>query len=314
MIKQQIVNEIHKTARKNYTRRNVSLKGIDDLWQADLIDFNNLKKYNKGFTYILVVIDCFSKFAWAIPTKTKSKCEIATAFKGIITRVNRHPVNLQTDFGKEFYNDEFKKVTSQFNINHYSTYSVKKASIVERLIKTLKGKLYKHFSLNGSYRWIGPPLDSVVKLYNNSVHRIIKFKPVEVTSTNEKIVLSNIKNSHSKILISFKKRVKKKLSVGNNVRISKYKSTFDKGYTPNWSTEIFKIRKVNNGIPITYKIEDLNGRPILGTFYEQELQKVKYPDVYLIEKIIRRKGNKLYVKWLGLGDEENSWIDKKEIV
>lgn len=306
MSKLQVVNEIHKAARKNFIRRSVILKGIDDLWQADLIDFQNLKCFNHGFSYILVVLDCFTKFTWTIPVKTKTKSEIANAFNNILVTTNRKPVNLQTDMGTEFYNVDFKKITSSNKINHYSSYSVKKASIVERIIKTLKHKLYKCFSLNGSYKWIGKPLESVVSAYNNTIHRITKHKPIDVNKSNQNTVMRNIKKSQ---ITNFQSKISK-LAVGDLVRISKYKSTFEKGYTPNWSTELFFIKKVNSTKPITYVIKDLNNHLILGTFYAQELQKTTCPNIYLIERILRKKGSKLYVKWLGLPNSENSWIEK----
>ncbi|KAK5639114.1 hypothetical protein RI129_000458 [Pyrocoelia pectoralis] len=105
---------------------------------------------------------------------------------------------------------------------------------------------------------------------------------------------------------------KHRFNVGDVVRISKYKSIFAKGYTSNWSSELFKIAKLQVTNPVTYLLEDMKGKPILGGFYEQELQKVKYPDVYLVERVLRRKNDKVYVKWWGLN--ENSWIDKNNIV
>lgn len=212
--------------------------------------------------------------------------------------------------GTEFYNGEFKKIMKSYKINHYSTYSVKKASIVERVIRTLKSQLYKSFSLKGSYRWVEGQLKNVVDCYNDSKHRVTQEKPSKINKCNENKVLSNI--------IKFQEKARNKneqrFIIGDHVRISKYKGCFQKGYTPNWSTEIFIIKKVNNTNPVTYMIEDLQRQPILGCFYNQELQKTKYPNVYLIEKVLRKKRNKLFVKWLGLADCENSWIDKKAIV
>lgn len=308
MSKQQVVDEIHKAARKNFQRREVILKGIDDLWQADLIDIKNLKSYNKQYKFILVVIDAFSKFAWAVAVKTKCKTEIADAFKKVLLS-GRAPTHLQTDMGKEFYNNEFTCLMSHFHINHYSTYSTKKASIIERFIRTIKNKLYKYFSLVGNYIWIGHPLESLVAEYNNTVHRTIKLAPSKVNKSNEVFVQKNIQKSRKLPALR-----KSKFSIGDSVRISKYKGAFQKGYTPNWSTELFTVTKVNKTNPITYQLEDSRKQNILGSFYEQELQKTKYPNVYLIEKIIKKKGNKLFVKWLGLSDSENSWINKTSIV
>lgn len=309
MAKEQVVNEIHRSARKNFKRRAVILKGIDDLWQADLIDLQKLQTVNKGYKYILVVIDTFSKYTWCIPTKSKTQTEVKNAFALIVKSAKRVPKNLQTDFGKEFYNDQFDRYVKSLKINHYSSYSIKKASIVERVIKTLKNKLYKYFSFIGNYKWLGKPLDDIVRSYNQTMHSTTKFRPIEVNRNNEAEVKINIDKKQCN------RRFKlNKFNVGDRVRISKYKSLFHKGYTPNWSTELFTIKTVNDTRPVTYHIEDQRKNTILGTFYEQELQKTKYPDVYLIEKVIKKRGKKLYVKWLGLNDSENSWIDKDAIV
>lgn len=106
----------------------------------------------------------------------------------------------------------------------------------------------------------------------------------------------------------------KKFSVGDFVRVSKYKGCFDKGYYPNSSTEIFKITKIQGTNPTTYLIEDGRCRPILGAFYAQELQKTNHPDIYLVEKVLKREGKRVYVKWLGLPTSENSWIDKSNVL
>ena len=104
-----------------------------------------------------------------------------------------------------------------------------------------------------------------------------------------------------------------KFKVGDHVRISKYKNIFAKGYTPNWSEEVFVIKKVKNTVPWTYVINDLNGDKIIGTFYEKELQKTNQEE-FRIEKIIKRKGDKIYVKLKGYGNSFNSWTDKKDVV
>lgn len=306
MSKATVVNEIHKQVRVNFPRRSVILKDIDDLWQADLIDMQNLIKWNSGYKYILVIIDCFSKYAWAFPLKQKTKDMVSKQLKTLFAK-GRFPKNFQTDMGKEFYNDKFKKITEKFHINHYSTYSTKKASIVERFIRTLKSKLYKNFSLKGNYKWVDGTLDKNVYEYNNTPHRTIGQPPATINQNNKKKVLRKyINNSLSKKNINCSR-----FKVGDFVRISKYKGCFEKGYTPNWSTEIFKITKVQYTNPNTYLLEDTKSRPILGAFYAQEIQKAKNPDVYLVEKVLRRKGNKVYVKWLGLPSSENSWIDRK---
>lgn len=305
MSKQEIVNELHKSARRNYQRRKVITKGLDDLWQCDLVIMIPYARENKGNKYLLTVIDVFSKFAWAEPVKSKSAADVTNAMSRILKQ-NRTPKNLQTDNGKEFYNSEFTNLMKKYKINHYSTYSNLKASVVERFNRTLKNCMWREFSLQGTYKW-DKILQKLVSKYNNTKHRTIGLKPINVTKSNEKFLLNTV---YSKIKIFGRGKFKE----GDYVRISKYKGTFDKGFTPNWSTEIFRIigKQITN--PITYKLEDLSGDLIKGGFYEEELQKTQFPNTYLVEKILKRKGSQVYVKWLGFNSSHNSWINKKDIV
>ena len=144
-------------------------------------------------------------------------------------------------------------------------------------------------------------LDHTVNKYNNTVHRTIKMKPVDVENNT---------------YVDSKKEVNDKdpkFKVGDHVRISKYKNIFAKGYTPNWSEEVFVVSKIKNTVPWTYVINDLNGEEITGTFYEKELQKTNQKGIR-IGKVIKRKSIKLYVKWKGYNNSFNSWIDKKDLV
>lgn len=305
MSKVQVVKELHKPVRKNYPRRHVISKGLDDLWQADLVEMIPYARENKGNKYLLTVIDVFSKYAWAEPVKTKSANDVTTAMTKIF-KLGRVPHNLQTDNGKEFYNSKFTILMTQYAVNHYSTFSNMKASVVERLNRTLKNLMWIEFSLIGKYKWLNI-LSELMKKYNGRKHRTIGMKPIDVTKKIEKQLLNTV-YSHIKIS-GFAK-----FKVGDHVRISKTKSVFAKGYTPNWTTEIFKIVKIQITNPVTYKLEDMTGQPIEGGFYEQELQLTKHSDIYLVEKVLRKKGNKVYVKWLGLDKKHNSWINKSDIV
>lgn len=304
MSKWQVVRELHKNVRKNFPRRRFIQKGLDDTWQIDLIDMQKYSKYNSGFKYILTCIDTFSKYAWVQAIKSKSAENVTQAMLHLLNGDNlkqRRPKNIQSDDGREFFNEKFRLLLKKYNINHYSTYSVKKASIVERFIRTIKSWLWQKFTYNGSYKWVGHTLSDLMNRYNNKVHTTIKVAPVTVNQTNTNALLSNVYNF-------IKVRPHAKYVCGDYVRISKYKSVFSKGFTGNWSSEIFQVLKVNNTYPITYQLQDEEKKPILGGFYEQELQKVKYPDVYLVEKVLKRKGDKVLVKWYGLNS--TSWINK----
>lgn len=306
-IKETVVDELHKPARKTYRRRRTIVKGLNDLLQADLVEMQPYARFNKGYRYILVVINTFSKYVWTEPLKSKKGNDVTTAMKNILDKANK-PKNLQTDLGKEFYNKEFKKLMDEYKINHYSTFSNLKASIVERVNRTLKNIMWKNFSNQGSYKWY-TILPYIVEKYNTTIHRTTGFKPIDVNKKKEKNIL--LKSFTFKKIVDLSHN---KFKLNDFVRISKRREAFDKGYTPNWSTEIFQIRKIQLTNPTTYLLKDNKNENIDGGFYEEELQKVKHPDVYLVEKILRRKGNKAYVKWLGFNQSHNSWILNKDIV
>lgn len=169
MSKLQVVQEIHRDARKHFPRRKYTMYGIADTLQADLIEMQPFKRENRGHRYILIVIDVFSKMAYAEPLMDKTGPEVTRAMDRIIRKVSQryHINNLQTDDGKEFFNASMKRLLEKFKINHYSTFSVMKASIVERLIRTIKRRLYIQFSLQGNYRWL-TILPQIIDSYNNT--------------------------------------------------------------------------------------------------------------------------------------------------
>lgn len=300
MSKRDIAFELHRTARRNFTRRRVNVYGKNDLWQADLVEMIPYSTQNKGYKYILCVIDCYTKFAWAFPLKSKTGIEVSKTMSKIL--INRAPKLLQLDNGKEFYNLTFDTLMKKYNIKKYSTYSTMKACIVERFNRTLKEKMFREFTARGSREWVSI-LPMLIHNYNNSKHRTIGITPMQAD-----------KNPN---LVVFKQRdiIKKKIkfNIGDKVRISTQKGTFTKGYIPNWSTEIFTIVKINNTLPPTFNLQDYTGQLIAGCFYSEEICKTNYANDYLVEKIIRRKGNKSLVKWLGFDESHNSWVNTKDL-
>lgn len=307
--KKQVVEELHRSVRKNFKRAKFQMRGIDDTFQIDLIEFIPYSRENRGYKYALVVIDVFSKYAWTIPLKNKTGKEVTTAMEKIFKESNRVCRNCQSDHGKEFYNKYFSTLMEKYKVNHYSTFSMKKASICERLNRTLLTKLWKHFSFVGNHKWINP-LKDITKVYNKTFHQTIKMRPVDVNKANEARLLSSVYKENN----SFYASTKNKLNIGDFVRISRYKSCFEKGYTPNWSTELFVIEKILVTEPITYTVKDLNGQLISGSFYDYELQKSEEHEVYLVERIIKKSDKKVYVKWLGFNDSHNSWINKNDLI
>lgn len=306
--RKRIVDELHKPCRKNYPRLKVLVRGIDETWQADLVDMKKYSQVNRGFTFLLTVIDIVSKYAWAIPLKNKEGLTLKKVLNDLLKK-GRVPINLQVDKGTEFYNKHVKSLLKEYKIHLYSSYSHLKASIIERFNRSLKSEMWKNFTLNGNNKWIDM-LNDLMKKYNKRVHRTIQVRPIDVNKANEKEILERIRAAK---YYKINENKKPKFKIGDVVRISKEKHIFEKGYTPNWTTENFTITKVRPTIPVTYNIKDYRNESIDGIFYEEELQKSKYPGIYLIERVIRKRGENLLVKWLGFDDTHNQWIHKNDL-
>ena len=233
----------------------------DYIWGVDLADMQSLSKKNKSIKYLLCAIDLYSKYAFVIPLKDKKGISIVNGFNKIIKQSNRKPNKIWVDQGGKCYN-VFKKWLSDNDIIMYSTYNEGKSIIAERFIRTLKNKLYKHMTATGKNVYYDV-LDDVVNEYNNTKHGTIKMKPKDVGYNNKRVYI----DEHNEKSARF--------HVGNRVRISKFKNIFAKGYTPNWSREIFIVNKINDTVPYTCNLKDLNGEEIIGSFYDRELQKTK---------------------------------------
>lgn len=304
-VKDALVDELHAPARVNYPRRQVVLKSKDNMWEADLVDMQAYARTNKNYRYILTIVDAFSKFAFARAVKKKTGEEVSLKFADVLKKSKRTPKLLHTDKGSEFFNSVFQALLSKHNIRHYHTFSGKKASMVERFNRTLKGLMFPEFHKQGNYKWLAL-LPRLVRKYNNRKHRTIGMKPSEV---NDASVERRLLNSVYRRPLNLKPP---KFKVGDFVRVSKVKGIFDKKYTSNWTTEVFKIRKVQLTDPRTYLLVDEKEEPIAGGFYEQELKKTKYTDSFLVEKILKRKKGQVYVKWLGMN--EKTWIPEKNLI
>ena len=195
-------------------------------------------KSNKEMKYLLCTIDLFRKYAWFGPLKDKRGITIFNAFQKIISE--RKPNKIWVDQGSECYNNIFKRFLKTKKTEMYSTYNA------ERFIRTLKNKIFKHkttVSKNVYFDVLG----DIVNKYNNTVHRAIQMKPIDVTSD---CYAENNEDSNV---------TKLKFEAGDRVRISKYKNIFAKGYTQNCSEEVFIVSKMIDTVPWTYVISELNG-------------------------------------------------------
>ena len=305
----QLTPSLHKPVRINFKRNKTVVMSMHEQWQADLCDMSLKKSDNDGYTFLLTCIDCFSKYAWVVPIKNKSGGEIVRALESILISSGRSPKRLQTDKGSEFRNARVQQLLKSNNIHFFTTNSVKKASIVERFNRTLKGRIYKFFTAQNTYRYIDA-LQQIVDGYNNTHHRSIKMKPAMVRKEHEFAIRQRLYGSRA----STRRSKKYKYSIGDLVRITKERLTFARGYLPTWSEEIFIVfDRSATQQEFIYTLKDFQGERIEGGFYEKELQRAREPDEYRIERVLRRKrvnGKLLHlVKWKGWSEKFNSWVE-----
>ena len=234
-LSEQDAYTLHKPARRHFKRRRVIVGGLRQQWQADLVDMSQLKKDNNGMTFLLTVIDVFSKVAWCVPMKNKSAASLVAALDSTFSR--GWPKTLQTDQGLEFLNKPVQALLKKHGIHHFSTHNAEtKTSVVERFNRTLK-----------TWRYIDV-LQDLVQSYNNTPHRSIDMAPSQVSSQNQEQVWQRLYGHDGKGV--------PKLRVSDRVRISKYKGKFEKGYAVNWSYEMFTIHEVHPSDPPVYRLKD----------------------------------------------------------
>ena len=304
-----ITYTLHHNAGRNFLINKVIVKEINEQWEADLADLQQYKRYNNNYKYILTIIDCFSKFAYAYPLKDKSSISIVNVFKDIFK--HSIPEKIHTDNGKEFVNSEFKKLMKNYNIVHFTSKNNEiKCSVVERFNRTLKSKMFKYFTHVGNYKYVNI-LDKFVNAYNHTVHRSIKMRPVAVKSYEKEVFYNLYGHSNERDLL--KSYIKPVLSVGDSVRIKYELTNFDKKYHPNWTDQIFVINKViiKHHKPL-YELKTEHDDILKKKFYPEEILKINNSSTYRVDKIIKSKiiDNKkyLYVKWFNYPDKYNSWI------
>ena len=255
------IDEIYRKApKKNYPASKKIYNHIDELWSIDLADMIDYKtSNNKGYRYIIIIIDNFSKHKWAIPLKNKYSQTITNEFSNNLTASKWKPLKIESDRGTEFYNSNFQNFLKSKNIHHYSRYNDKGPSIGERVIRTVRSLLKKPVFLARNADWIRE-LPSVIKQYNNTVHSSTKMKPINASKkSNEKKVYNNLKDN--------RENQKPKIKLGHLVRRADIKRVFSKGDSTNYSYEIYtKTQIVHYTIPsykIKYLPERYNENPLL---------------------------------------------------
>ena len=274
-LRNQYVHSTHRRVvkRKTFPRRRVIARFPFEIFMGDLIEFTQYKRQNKGYSFILLLIDCFTKVIYTAPMKSKSQDDCLLAFQSIFDKFDKFPINLVTDKGKEFFNFKIQSFFLVYGVNHYSipTKSESKASVAERAIKTIKQRLQKLFFASDRNRWIDV-IDQVTTNYNKTPHRSIGMAPFDVNDLNREEVYNR--------LYPFKRlSVVCRLKEGDKVRKVLEKSIFDKGYTQNWSSEVFVIADVRQSNAVCwYKLKTLDNVEVPGIFYYYQLNLVSSND------------------------------------
>ena len=248
------INEIYsKPPKKYYPTNKTDVYYIDDIWSLDILDLKHYgPKNNRGYRYVLVTIDNFSKFGWTIPLKNKNAQTIKDSFENILTSSKRKPNLVESDRGKEFYNNIFQDFLNKNNIRLYSRNSSYGAVFAERFNRTIRDLLKKIVFEQGDAKWIDI-LPTITEQYNNRRHTSTKLTPKDASlKKNEGFVYKN--------LLDKRKKVKPKYEIGDLVRTADLKKTFSKGDTTNWSYKMYKITEIINDTIPSYKIDNLKER------------------------------------------------------
>lgn len=316
-LQQQLTYTLHYPARRNFLRNRVIASSPGELGQADLVDMQMYADHNDGYKFLLTFIDVFSKVAFAVPLKSRSADSVKHGFESIFDQYR--PYMIQTDRGTEFTNAVIKQFMKRSGINHYFAYNQDvKCSVVERFNRTLKSRMFKYFTANGTRRWVDV-VESLIQAYNNSYHRSIKMKPNEVTGDTTARVFQNLYGFASeRQVLEQNPREPTKFNVGDHVRIKYHVEPMEKAYYPNYGDVVYQVSAVVRRYPKpVYQVKDGQGSILHRKLYAEDLQPVSKDTRYRIESIIKRRTRRgrreVLVKWLNYNSSYNSWIPESAV-
>ena len=306
---------LHRRRVRKFKRNPVVSSFHTQFAQADLIDVMRFKNENDGNQYILTMIDVFSKVAFAVPIKTKSGLHVRDAIMKIF--VSYRPHNLQTDEGKEFCNKTVQNCLKTHLVNFFLAKNENiKCAVVERFQRTLMTRISKFFTANAHHRYLDH-LPYFVASYNNTFHRSIKMTPLQASKADAGVVFQNLYGFSSEREMLKAGLHDPALKEKDSVRVPKHKSIFEKGYRQTFTDEIYAIQNTNvaRGLP-TYKLADSRGKPVPGSFYEPELQRITNSDIYRVEILGRRKRGsrrEVRVRYVNIPSSQPEWISVKKL-
>jgi hypothetical protein len=308
---------LHSLRRLRFKRNRYIVPGMNYLFEGDLCDMRHLSRKNNGFAYILNVIDVFSKYAWSIALKDKSATSVLAGLKKIFAE--RKPKYFQTDLGLEFRAGAVQNYLKENGIKFLTTKNEIKAAVIERFNKTVKTKMHKYFTHNGTQKYVDI-LQDLIFSYNHKKHSAIGQTPASVSKTNEQQVFDFLYSGLGRYKRIASPEKKHKFAVGQHVRISRPNQPFVKAYEGTWSMETFKIVNIIKKERTLYELSDWSGQKLDARFYTEELQRVKIDEntQFRIDKIVRTIGKgrskRLVVKWSGYPSSYNSIIYERDLV
>ena len=306
----------HKEARKVTNFNPFFVYKKHEMWQCDIMYLPNLSKFNKGYKYLLCLIDVFSRKLYVKILKVKTSLVVLNAFDEMCKYIKTLPDKLVVDKGGEFNSKMFINYCKEKNIKLIFTQNETKAAHVERAQRSFQNILYKIMEEKQSKNYIEYMTD-ILFIYNNRKNRMTEFSPnLAFMNENADSVRNNLEKYYSSKILNKKKNNFKE---GDYVRIKEKRNVFTKGYLPYFSEEVFRIKKVLTNLPQPrYVVTSFTGEEeIIGTFYEKEITKATHEE-YKIEKILKtrkkKNGEKVYyVKWMGYDSTHNSWVNEEDI-
>jgi hypothetical protein len=313
----QDAHNVFKNPVKRFPTEKIIVEYPDQMWDCDIMVMESAPG-NKLFRYVFCCIDIFSRYLWTVLMKTKNSKECSEAIAGIISKHGRSCDVMRTDNGREFTGAPFQNVLKENAIRHQIAYGAHKANYVERVQRTIQNRLYKYLYENNTGKYIDV-IDDIVKAYNATPHSATGIAPVKVNESNYEKIYEDVyipllnKRASIKPLYTF--------NIGDLVRISMTKEPFSRGYKQKFTEELFRIKNKIPSDPPRYRLEDLLGEDIKGSFYAQDLQKFHLKDTsevsFKIERILgeRKVGGRKYklIKWRGYSDKFNSLIPSSAV-
>lgn len=321
---------LHKRVQRKFKRSHIIVQGIDTQWDADLMDVQNLSKFNDGVNFILVMQDIFSRFIFTVPIKQKTASLMVVALKSIFDE-GRKPKLLRTDKGKEFQNRLVSAFLKREGVHMIFTENETKSNFAERSIQKIKNRLYRMFTHEQSYSYLSRLADITKDINDTPTKPLGDTAPSSVTKSNEDEVrlaayLVRTKSTSKKgvkpknIPKSKKKISRFKFQIGDHVRITFLRHAFQREYQQKWTGELFIIRgRFHRQNIHLYKLKDFDGEVISGTFYASELQKVNTDEntIWKIDKILKKRKirgqTEVYVSWQHWPSKFNSWVKQSDI-